>query len=65
MLVVVWIVFVFTWGPHLIYHLLIARYPAYKLGVTGHQSTILVQTFGLMTMANSSMNPVLYAFMST
>ena len=64
MLIAVWLLFLIMWGPYLIYHTISSYLWTYEMGLTGEQGTRLVQTFGLLSMANSALNPLLYAFMS-
>ena len=64
MLVMIWIVFFFAWGPYLIFNAFISYDHLLDWKTTGDQDTILIQTFNILTMANSAINPVLYAFMS-
>ena len=64
MLLSVWVLFIVTWSPYLILNCILSYWLSLGLDVDGKEGTILIQTFGLLTMANSSMNPLLYAFMS-
>ena len=65
MLVAVWLVFVVCWGPHLILTLL-GRYAQDWLydRIPAHIYNHLFPALHLVTMANSAINPVLYAFLS-
>ena len=64
MLLSVWVLFIVTWSPYLILNCILSYWLSLGLDVDGKEGTILIQTFGLLTMANSSMNPLLYAFLS-
>ena len=65
MLITIWLVFIVCWGPFLAFTL-VERYSKYwlrdQLDVTTYNR--LLPSLHLVTMANSALNPILYAFLS-
>ena len=65
MLITIWLVFIVCWGPFLVFTL-VERYSKYwlrdQLDVTTYNR--LLPSLHLVTMANSALNPILYAFLS-
>ena len=64
MLFAVWILFFVMWAPYLIFNTIVSYWGSMHIAMTGEEATIMAQSFVLLSMSNSALNPLMYAFMS-